>query len=56
MVEPFQRLVEKGELLAHPHDGFWQSMDTFKDRKAFEGLSRAGDTPWQVWERGDRSE
>ncbi len=53
--EPFQRLIEAGELLAHPHDGFWKAMDTFKDKTQFEQMLRAGNTPWRVWNgnRGD---
>lgn len=47
--EPFGRLIEKEDLIAHPHDGFWRSMDTFKDKSAFERLVREGNTPWQVW-------
>ena len=40
--EPFQRLVEKHELLAHEYDGFWQAMDTFKDRQRLEELHAGG--------------
>lgn len=50
--EPFQRLIERKELLAHSHDGFWLSMDTFKDKSRFEDLVREGHTPWQVWKAG----
>jgi glucose-1-phosphate cytidylyltransferase len=53
VVEPFQRLIEKGELLAHAHDGFWQSMDTFKDKQRFEELLAAGNAPWRVWAGDD---
>ncbi len=47
--EPFQRLIREGKLLAHPHDGFWANMDTFKDKQRFEDLLARGDTPWRVW-------
>jgi len=50
VVEPFQRLIEKRELLAHAHDGFWLSMDTFKDKSRFEELLLAGNAPWRVWD------
>jgi glucose-1-phosphate cytidylyltransferase len=49
VVEPFQRLIAARELIAYPHDGFWQNMDTFKDRQRFEELLQAGEAPWQVW-------
>jgi len=38
VVEPFQRLIEKRELLAVPHDGFWRSMDTFRDKTELDEL------------------
>ena len=50
--EPFQRLIEQKQLLAHAYDGFWRSMDTFKDKSQFEDLVRTGQTPWQVWKTG----
>jgi len=47
---PMQRLVERGELRAHFHRGFWQSMDTIRDKNLLEELWDAGDPPWRVWE------
>jgi len=55
VAEPFHRLIEKGELLAHPHDGFWQSMDTFKDKTRFEEMLREGNAPWCPWIRSDET-
>jgi glucose-1-phosphate cytidylyltransferase len=49
VVEPFQRLIDAGQLVAYPYDGFWQNMDTFKDRQRFEELLQSGEAPWQVW-------
>jgi glucose-1-phosphate cytidylyltransferase len=49
--EPFRRLIAKGKLRAHPYDGFWASMDTFKDKQRFEDLLARGQAPWQVWKR-----
>jgi glucose-1-phosphate cytidylyltransferase len=46
--EPFRRLIEKGALLAHKCAGFWQCMDTFKDKQCLEELNQA-DAPWKVW-------
>jgi glucose-1-phosphate cytidylyltransferase len=46
--EPLQRLIQKQALLAYKCNGFWQCMDTFKDKEALEELNRAG-APWKVW-------
>ena len=47
--EPFQRLIAKDQLLAYQYDGFWQAMDTFKDRQRLEKLYADGHAPWTVW-------
>jgi glucose-1-phosphate cytidylyltransferase len=47
--EPFQRLVEQGQLLAYKYDGFWAAMDTFKDKQGLDDLYATGHAPWQVW-------
>lgn len=52
--EPFQRLLQRDELLAYRYDGFWQAMDTFKDRQGLEQRYAAGDAPWEVWKRLER--
>ena len=49
--EPFHRLVEERRLAAFEYDGFWQSMDTFKDRQQLEEIYARGNAPWQVWSR-----
>ena len=46
--QPFQRLIEQGALLAHKCPGFWQCMDTFKDKQSLEELNH-GLAPWKVW-------
>ena len=46
--EPFQRLIDKRALLAHKYQGFWQCMDTFKDKQYLEELNQ-GSAPWKVW-------
>jgi glucose-1-phosphate cytidylyltransferase len=51
VLEPFERLAAERQLLAHPFDGFWRSMDTFKDKQHFDELVAQGKTPWQVWKR-----
>jgi glucose-1-phosphate cytidylyltransferase len=52
VLDPFQRLMKCGKLFAYRHDGFWASMDTFKDRQTLEDLHQSGQAPWQVWEQG----
>jgi glucose-1-phosphate cytidylyltransferase len=52
--EPFQRLIQRQALLAYRYSGFWQCMDTFKDKQRLEELSQ-GEAPWKVWERGTTS-
>jgi glucose-1-phosphate cytidylyltransferase len=51
VLEPFARLIEKRELIAVPYDGFWQNMDTFKDKIQLDELVSRGNAPWQVWKR-----
>lgn len=48
VVEPFRRLIEADQLLAYKHDGFWQSMDTLRDRKLLEDMIAQGRMPWRV--------
>ena len=48
--EPFQRLIENGALLAYKCPGFWQCMDTFKDKQHLDTLNQ-GAAPWKVWNR-----
>ena len=47
--EPFQRLIRKNALLGHRYNGFWQCMDTFKDKQRLEELD-VTKAPWKVWE------
>ena len=49
VIEPFERLIEERKLIAVPYDGFWQSMDTFKDKAELDAIAAAGRPPWQVW-------
>lgn len=47
--QPFHRLLQEQQLLAYAYDGFWASMDTFKDRQHLERLYASGAAPWEVW-------
>lgn len=49
VIEPFHRLVAEKQLIGYPYDGFWASMDTFKDRQQLEGLYSGGAAPWEIW-------
>lgn len=46
---PFERLIAARRLMAYRHEGFWASMDTFKDKRAFDDMESRGATPWKVW-------
>lgn len=47
--EPMDALVERGQLVAYRHDGFWQNMDTLRDRAILEKLWESGSPPWKIW-------
>lgn len=47
VVEPFSRLIAKKQILAVPYDGFWRSMDTFRDKAELDELLSKGPGPWQ---------
>ena len=45
--DPLEKAVSIGELMAYHHDGYWQCMDTKRDRDLLEELWQAGDAPWK---------
>lgn len=47
--EPLNDLTSAGELGVYQHNGFWQSMDTLREKNKLEELSRSGKAPWFVW-------
>jgi glucose-1-phosphate cytidylyltransferase len=47
--EPLQGLARDGMLSAYRHDGYWQSMDTLRDKMVLEELWNNGNAPWKVW-------
>ncbi|HEV7717316.1 MAG TPA: sugar phosphate nucleotidyltransferase [Steroidobacteraceae bacterium] len=49
--KPFARLVEQGRLATYQHTGFWQSMDTFKDKIVFDRMEAQGKCPWVLWKK-----
>jgi glucose-1-phosphate cytidylyltransferase len=47
--EPFRRLIETQNLMGYVYDGFWKSMDTFKEKQELDDLDSKGIAPWQLW-------
>jgi len=47
--QPFARLIESGRLHGHVYDGFWSTIDTYKDHLRMDTLLKSGKAPWQVW-------
>jgi glucose-1-phosphate cytidylyltransferase len=47
--EPLERLADDGQLMAFRHDGFWQPMDTLRERQLLESMWASGRAPWKVW-------
>jgi glucose-1-phosphate cytidylyltransferase len=52
--QPMQRLVDAGQLQAYVHRGYWQNMDTLRDRHVLNDLWKTGNAPWKVWARPER--
>lgn len=48
-LQPLSRLAEMGQLMAYRHHGFWQPMDTLRDKNQLEELWASGRAPWKVW-------
>jgi glucose-1-phosphate cytidylyltransferase len=53
--QPFARLIAERRLLAYKYDGFWQAMDTAKDKARLDALNEAGVAPWQVWRKAPKA-
>jgi glucose-1-phosphate cytidylyltransferase len=49
ILQPFDRLMKEKKVVAIPHDGFWRSMDTFRDKIELDDIYAKGAAPWQVW-------
>lgn len=47
--EPLERLSEEGQLMAYCHKGFWQCMDTMRDKQILEELLEKGQASWKTW-------
>lgn len=49
--QPFRRLIAEGQLMAYRTPGFWQCMDTFRDKQLLDDMNSRGNPPWEVWKR-----
>ncbi|MGB3651260.1 MAG: glucose-1-phosphate cytidylyltransferase [Rivularia sp. (in: cyanobacteria)] len=47
--EPLEKLADMEQLSAYKHDGFWQPMDTLRDKKYLENFWKSDEAPWKVW-------
>lgn len=47
--EPLERLASDGQLMAYRHFGFWQCMDTIRDKARLDELWESGEAPWKMW-------
>lgn len=48
--EPLERLAAEGQLRAYKHDGFWQCMDTLRDKTLLDNLLEGNRAPWKIWD------
>lgn len=48
--DPLEGLARDGELMCHRHEGFWQPMDTLRDKNHLEELWKSGEAPWKTWD------
>ena len=46
---PMEKLVQEGQLMAYTHHGFWQCMDTMREKQQLEEMWAAGNAPWKIW-------
>ena len=45
--EPLEKIAEEGQLMAYMHEGFWQCMDTIRDKEYLESLWKSNRAPWK---------
>ena len=55
VIEPFRRLIKKHELVAYKHDGFWASLDTYKDKQRLDELASKNASTWEIWNNHKKS-
>jgi glucose-1-phosphate cytidylyltransferase len=47
--QPMEKLAKEGQLMAYKHQGFWQPMDTLREKNLLENLWQSGRAPWKIW-------
>jgi len=52
--EPMERLAQEGQFVAYLHTGFWQPMDTLRDKLLLDELWQSGNAPWKIWSENDK--
>ena len=50
ITELMQKLAEEGQLMSYIHKGFWQCMDTAREKQVLEKMLATGNAPWKKWE------
>jgi len=50
--EPFRRMISEGRVWSKRYTGFWQCMDTFRDKQILDELEASGGAPWRLWKNG----
>jgi glucose-1-phosphate cytidylyltransferase len=53
--EPMRALARESQLACYRHEGFWQAMDTLRDRNQLERLWDSGEAPWRIWARATKA-
>ncbi len=49
--EPLRKMAEEGQLMSYQHKGYWQCMDTLREKNQLEKLWKSGKAPWKVWDK-----
>lgn len=47
--EPMEKIAQDGQLMSYCHEGFWQCMDTLRDKQKLDALWESGSAPWKIW-------
>ena len=47
--KPMERLATEGQLMSYRHDGFWQCMDSMREKQLLEDLWKSERAPWKIW-------
>ena len=47
--EPFDKITQAGQMRAYKYKGFWQCMDTVRDKRRLESLWQTKSAPWKLW-------